>query len=180
MVRTFSVLNFRYKTYDPESGTASAITLGPISFTTHELFTSFMSSLIVLPPIILITLLFVKAEPKSQQPVDNSQPSNDTFPADTGFNFNSNNNCNLNAMERRYMGSDDPKQQVPKKRRHLPHWCRYIAWILTALAIASAAFFTILYGFEFGREKSKAWLMAFFLAFFESVLVLQPAKVCFP
>ncbi len=171
-----SDLHFRYKTYDSESGATSVFTVGPISFTTQEIFTSFMSSLLVFPPIILIELMFVKSNPKSR---NTPQSPNEASSDDTGFNLNSlnDNNRNLNARGRRYMWRDDSNQQVPKKRRHWPYWCRYIAWTLTALAMAAAAFFTILYSFEFGGDKSTAWLMAFFLAFFESVLLLQPLKV---
>jgi len=43
----------------------------------------------------------------------------------------------------------------------LPHWCVYIAWTLVALSMIVSAFFTILYSFEWGREKSTAWLTAF-------------------
>jgi len=37
----------------------------------------------------------------------------------------------------------------------------------------------ILYSFEWGREKSTAWLTAFLLSFLESVIVIQPVKVTF-
>jgi len=33
------------------------------------------------------------------------------------------------------------------------------------------------YSFEWGREKSTAWLTAFLLSFFESVIFIQPVKV---
>jgi hypothetical protein len=42
----------------------NAISIGPISFTVQEIYTSIMSSCILVPPILLITTLFVKAEPK--------------------------------------------------------------------------------------------------------------------
>jgi len=41
-----------------------------------------------------------------------------------------------------------------------------------------SAFFTILYSFEWGREKSTAWLTSFLLSFAESVILIQPVKVC--
>ena len=40
-----------------------------------------------------------------------------------------------------------------------------------------SAFFTILYSFEWGREKSTAWLTSFLLSFAESVILIQPVKV---
>ena len=39
-----------------------------------------------------------------------------------------------------------------------------------------SAFFTILYSFEWGGEKSTAWLTAFLLSFLESVILIQPLK----
>jgi len=33
------------------------------------------------------------------------------------------------------------------------------------------------YSFEWGRDKSIAWLTAFLLSFLESVIFIQPAKV---
>jgi len=60
----------------------------------------------------------------------------------------------------------------------LPYWCVYLAWLLVALSIVVSAFFTILYSFEWGREKSTSWLTAFLLSFAESVILIQPVKVC--
>jgi len=62
-------------------------------------------------------------------------------------------------------------------RIQLPFWCMYIAWILVALSITTSAFFTVLYSFEWGRDKSTAWLTSFLLSFVESVIVIQPVKV---
>jgi len=59
----------------------------------------------------------------------------------------------------------------------LPYWCVYIGWVLVVLSITVSAFFTILYSFEWGREKSTAWLTAFLLSFAESVILIQPVKV---
>ncbi len=179
--------SFRYGTYDSSSSTANPITIGPISFTTQELFISFMSGLLVLPPIVLITLLFVKAGPRCQSKAENagndeqrsrSHPQNTAgliHPADHGNNSNNSNN-KTDTGERGHVQGGSSKKQALKKR-YWPHWCRYLAWCLTLLTIAAAACFTIFFSFEFGGEKSRAWLIAFFLSFFESVLLLQPIKV---
>ena len=178
---------FRYDTYDLSSGTANPITIGPISFTTQELFTSFMSGVLVLPPVVLITLLFVKADPRSGKAPGNEESDghrnhrkNTTglmHPANLDNNSNNSNN-NTVVGERGYGHGESSKKQA-RRKRYWPHWCRYLAWCLTLLTIAAAAFFTIFYSFEFGGEKSRAWLIAFFLSFFESVLLLQPIKVLY-
>ena len=61
--------------------------------------------------------------------------------------------------------------------RTMPWWCVIIAWALVALSTAGAAFFTILYSFQWGQEKSTAWLTTFLLSFFQSVVLIQPVKV---
>jgi polycystin 1L2 len=78
-------------------------------------------------------------------------------------------------MSKKDMQSGNYGLQTGKKK--LPHWCQYIAWALTILAVTVGAFFTILYSFQFGGEKSKKWLIAFVMTFFESVLLVQPIKV---
>ncbi len=141
-----------------------------------------MSSLILLPPIIAITLLFAKAGPappkKKKSFGRNANASDRRATSNDGNNINSNNNNgNVNTRRRRWVWGRKPSKKPQKKRRYWPYWCRYIAWSLTALAIAASAFFTILYSFEFGGEKSRAWLIAFLLSFFQSVLLMQPVKV---
>ena len=64
-----------------------------------------------------------------------------------------------------------------KKETLLPHFCVYFAWLLVVLSILASAFFTILYSFQWGRVKSTAWLVAFVLCFFQSIIIIQPAKV---
>lgn len=61
--------------------------------------------------------------------------------------------------------------------RMLPWWCVYVAWCLVFLLVATSGFFTILYSFEWGREKSLSWLISFLFSFFESILLVQPIKV---
>ena len=58
-----------------------------------------------------------------------------------------------------------------------PHWCVYVAWILTWLAVITSGFFTIMYSFEWGRDKANSWLTSMMLSFGQSVFVVQPLKV---
>ena len=129
----------------------SAIHLGPISFTTHELYTSFMSSLMVLPPVLLISVLFAKSNVKLLE----------------------DGNTNTNNSNRH------GQKNHTKRKGKLPYWCIYIAYLLVVLSVVASGFFTILYAMEWGHDTANAWLTAFVLSFFQSVLLLQPAKVCF-
>lgn len=133
-----------YKT-DTKRDNVQAINLGPLSFTVHELYTSIVSSLTVLPPIVLITLFFTKSAKK-----------------DTAREENSNNSSN---------------RRNRRKQNELPYWSVYIGWVVVFLAVAVAAFFTILYSMQWGVEVSTAWLASFLLSFVQSVILLQPLQV---
>ena len=62
-------------------------------------------------------------------------------------------------------------------RGRLPHWALYIAWVLVGLSITASVFFTILYCFEWGREKSQAWLISVILSLLTSTFLVDPMKV---
>ena len=63
--------------------------------------------------------------------------------------------------------------------RELPRWVLWLAWILVLVAIVTASFFTILYSLDWGGDKSKEWLGAFFLSFLETLIVVDPFVVSF-
>eukprot|EP00794_Sanderia_malayensis_P008930 gene8930-9882_t len=52
------------------------------------------------------------------------------------------------------------KKKKPKKKATLPHWVIYIAYALIFIGSGTSAFFVILYGFSFGKEKSEGWLVS--------------------
>ena len=132
----------------------SAFTIGPISFTVQEIYTSIASSIVIVPPIILITTIFAKTNAQAK-PVQTKS---------------------LN----RYKTDEKHSQTrhaVEVSGKKWPHWCIYIAWSLVFTAVATGAFFTILYALQWGKTKSEAWLMTFFMSFFQSVFFIQPIKV---
>ena len=49
--------------------------------------------------------------------------------------------------------------------------------MLNILASFTAAFFVVLYGFQFGKSRSEQWFSTFFLSFIQDVFVAQPLKV---
>ena len=69
------------------------------------------------------------------------------------------------------------KKKKPKKR--LPYWMKYFAWILLVLTSFTAAFFVVLYGFQFGRDKSAQWISSMMVSFVQDVFVSQPIKILF-
>ncbi|XP_036065860.1 polycystic kidney disease protein 1-like 2 isoform X2 [Oryzias melastigma] len=71
---------------------------------------------------------------------------------------------------------------VRKKKKEstgfrLPWWCVFIGWFLLLSISAISTYFTLLYGFQYGREKSIKWVMTLGLSLFESIFILQPLKV---
>ncbi|XP_066289732.1 polycystin-1-like protein 2 [Branchiostoma lanceolatum] len=50
-------------------------------------------------------------------------------------------------------------------------------WSLVCSSCLVSAFFTILYGFEYGRQKAEAWLFTFLTSFFFDMVITQPIKI---
>ncbi|XP_043562658.1 polycystic kidney disease protein 1-like 2 [Chiloscyllium plagiosum] len=61
----------------------------------------------------------------------------------------------------------------------LPWWFIYIGWLLVFVTSSVSAFFTMLYSFDYGKEKSIQWLKSMIVSFVESVFIIQPLKVLF-
>nr|XP_046245454.1 polycystic kidney disease protein 1-like 2 [Scatophagus argus] len=59
----------------------------------------------------------------------------------------------------------------------LPWWCVFLGWFLLLSISGVSTFFTLLYGFEYGKEKSIKWVMSLGLSLFQSIFILQPLKV---
>ncbi|XP_015239735.1 PREDICTED: polycystic kidney disease protein 1-like 3 [Cyprinodon variegatus] len=59
----------------------------------------------------------------------------------------------------------------------LPWWCVFIGWFLLISISGISTYFTLLYGFQYGKEKSIKWVMSLGLSLFESIFILQPLKV---
>ncbi|XP_078662108.1 uncharacterized protein LOC144906058 [Branchiostoma floridae x Branchiostoma belcheri] len=133
-----------------ETQVVQAISLGPFSFTLNEVYTGAMSSITCLPVVLAIVLLFQYSRP-------NSKGDSRVRDMETG---------------------DRPEvttQQRPTKG--LPHWCKYVAWVLVVLSTVGSAVFTVLYSLEWGKEKSERWLSAYFSTFLVDTFFSQPVKI---
>lgn len=83
-----------------------------------------------------------------------------------------------------YMPPPPPSPPVMQKKKKksamgcwLPWWCVFLGWFLLLSISGVSTFFTLLYGFEYGREKSTKWVMSLGLSLFQSIFILQPLKV---
>ena len=72
---------------------------------------------------------------------------------------------------------EEKAKKKKKKKKKLPYWMKYFAWTLQILTSFTAAFFVVLYGFQFGKEKSAQWISALMISFFQDVCVSQPIKI---
>ncbi|CAH1247231.1 PKD1L3 [Branchiostoma lanceolatum] len=127
----------------------AAVSLGPFSFTLNGVYTGVMTSITCLPVIMAIVLLFQYSRPSSKG-------DRRVQDVETGG------------------PAEAPTQQGPAKR--LPHWCKYVAWVLVVLSAVGSAVFTALYSLNWGKDKSESWLSAYFTTFLVDMFLLQPAK----
>ncbi len=69
--------------------------------------------------------------------------------------------------------------QVQKKKEGwwLPWWFLFIGWFLLLALSGISTFFTLLYGFQYGRESSIQWVITLTLSLVQSIFLLQPLKV---
>ncbi|XP_066292641.1 polycystin-1-like protein 2 [Branchiostoma lanceolatum] len=127
-----------------------AVSVGPFSFTLNTVYTGIMTSITCLPVIIAIVLLFQYSRPSNKG-------DRRVRDVETGG------------------PAEEPTQQGPAKG--LPHWCKYVAWVLVVLSAVGSAVFTVLYSLEWGKDKSESWLSAYFVTFLADIFLMQPAKV---
>ncbi|XP_060892627.1 polycystin-1-like protein 2 [Labrus mixtus] len=59
----------------------------------------------------------------------------------------------------------------------LPWWCVFLGWFLLLSISGVSTYFTLLYGFQYGKAKSIKWVMSLGLSLFQSIFILQPLKV---
>ncbi|KAJ8417780.1 hypothetical protein AAFF_G00226230 [Aldrovandia affinis] len=70
---------------------------------------------------------------------------------------------------------------APKKKKSsgcwLPWWFVFVGWFLLFSISGISTFFTLLYGFVYGKESSTQWAISLALSLFQSIFILQPLKV---
>ncbi|XP_063604126.1 uncharacterized protein LOC134779789 [Penaeus indicus] len=147
-----------------------------------------LSNLVTFPPTLIIIQLFRKVSPKYKR-VSRIQKAMDKQRAEKKRE------AEERLKWRRLRGEGDPQLQAEsgevgdrkgsrpkpkitkKKRKELPWWMLYVAWLVAILSIGAGGFFTFAYGVTFGEEKTAKWLSSLFVSFFTSVLLTQPIKV---
>ena len=133
----------------------NAIRIMGFSFSIRQVSIGVMSGMIVFPVNLIIATIFRKAKPKESRYT--AKPERDG--AD---------DVDIEAAEQ--------TKKAPAKFA-LPHWFVYIAYVIAFLATCASASFVIMYGMEFGPEKSAQWLSSITISFVQDVLFTQPIKV---
>ncbi|KAK3561831.1 hypothetical protein QTP86_017067, partial [Hemibagrus guttatus] len=70
---------------------------------------------------------------------------------------------------------DEKKKKCYQKG--FPWWFVFVGWLLVAATSGVSAYFTMMYGLTYGKERSISWLISISVSFFESLFVTQPIKV---
>ena len=191
---------------DDTSTSDQSIHIGPFIFSVRQIMIGVQSSFVVLPVNMIIVSIFRKLKPKednskskkyeqveeetsySNLDLTNAEPSGNVDPNLQVANINSTEDSRDNSVKKTFNwktllsiikkdDDSDYEQKKSKKKFLFPYWCIYIAYVLVAVSSLTCGFFCMLYGFEFGKEKSEKWLTSMLVSFFQSVVVIQPFKV---
>jgi len=71
----------------------------------------------------------------------------------------------------------EPMTVRKRKRKYLPWWVIFVAYLLVILIALVCSFLTVLYTLSYGYYKSMRWLTAFLLSFVYDLFIGQPLKV---
>ncbi|PFX20690.1 Polycystic kidney disease and receptor for egg jelly-related protein [Stylophora pistillata] len=83
----------------------------------------------------------------------------------------------ISKQERKEEMEKKQKKKKKKKKKLLPYWFLYIGWVICFLTCFTTALFCVLYGLQFGKEKSAQWISSMLISFFQDVLISQPIKI---
>lgn len=183
-----------------------SIHVGPFIFSAKQIMIGVQSSFVVLPVNMIIVSIFRKLKPKednskskkyeqveeetnySNPDLTDVEPSGDADSKSQVAYIDSTRENQENSVKNllnwktllsifKKDDDSDYEQKKSKKKFFFPYWCIYIAYVLVALTSLTCGFFCMLYGFEFGNDRSAKWLTSMLVSFFQSVVVIQPFKV---
>lgn len=86
-------------------------------------------------------------------------------------------NFKISKQEKREEMARRMKKKKKKKKKLFPYWFLYVGWAVCGFTCFVCAFFIVLYGLQFGKDKSAQWLSSMLISFFQDVLISQPIKV---
>ncbi|KAJ7986028.1 hypothetical protein DPEC_G00346570 [Dallia pectoralis] len=69
------------------------------------------------------------------------------------------------------------KEKKKSSSGWLPWWFVFVGWFLLVSISVVSTYFTLIYGFVYGKEKSIQWAFSLGLSLFQSIFIMQPLKV---
>ena len=153
-------------------GSRKIIWLGNFKINMTGIMIGVQSSIIVIPPSIIIIEIFRRLAPKKVKNTstkaddrdDTSSVKSDPFALE-GTN------------DETHLTEDHNNGKEKKKGPFLlPNPFKYIAYFFVVACSGSSAIVCFFYSMMWGPRKSNEWLASMFAGFFQSVLVIQPLK----
>lgn len=169
--------------FQTTGGQDTTIKLGPIQLSWRLIMIGIQTSFIVMPVNVLLVSIFRKLAPKEIKgqkyevdPLQDTELDEDVKTDDLGVEPEDEFEP-VESKKSRFGLFSKKETKHPKKKFLFPYWCIYVAYFLCFISVGASSVFTLLYGFQFGREKSGKWLSAMVISLFQSVVVIQPVKV---
>ncbi|KAH9502266.1 hypothetical protein Btru_073289, partial [Bulinus truncatus] len=163
--------------------------VGPLRLGFQQLYYSFISALITAVPILLMITIFKKARRRESSTCfrKNKVKGYTYSEASTVIKCDEKSkkkrkhclpwNAKLDQQIKHLEKILLIKPNAVVLRNAWPQPLRYVTWILILAAVGVSSFFVILYSMEWGQDITEQWLSTFFLAFLQSLFVLDPFKV---
>uniref|UniRef100_A0A673FY16 Polycystic kidney disease 1 like 2a n=1 Tax=Sinocyclocheilus rhinocerous TaxID=307959 RepID=A0A673FY16_9TELE len=87
--------------------------------------------------------------------------------------------CSVSGLHTRSSSPTEGNSGDSRKcsQKGLPWWFVFVGWFLVVSTSGVSAYFTMMYGLTYGKERSISWLISMVVSFFESLFITQPVKV---
>lgn len=151
---------------DSTDVTPSQVKIGSLSFSLKDIYISMIVVVITTPPVMLASFVFKKSAQKVNY-------LGKVFPR--RLSTSSQKYASTKSFESHKMNL---MSMFETENPIFPGWTLYLAWIILFLTSLASSFFLLLYSLQWGKERSTRWIISFLVSVLESVLVVDPAKVC--
>ena len=157
-------------------GAKKIVYLGNLRVNFTGVMIGIQSSIIVIPPSIIIVEIFRRLKSKKAPiyQIEEVEEKIETHEETYEHNAVSSSTQKLTKLPSEIKLNS--KQLKPKEPFMFPNQCQYFAYFMVAACSGSSAIVTFFYSMMWGPKKSNEWLASMFTGFFQSVLVIQPIK----
>lgn len=128
--------------------------MGPIKMSANQITASILASLIAIPPVTFVTVLFKKTRSQVQEKLKQEK---------------------YVVLKEKGIRKVDSEKSLAAKSMH--YYWTYLAYTLAIVFTLISGFFTILFSMAFGKEKANRWAVTALSGFFQGIIIIQPLKV---